>query len=401
MIPRFRPSLDWREIAAALTPPRRDDVERFERSFADLMGQKHAVAFPYGRTGLMLLLEALGLKGKEIICPAYTCVVVPHAIIYSGNTPVFVDCKEGEFNMDLDRVPEVITERTGAIIATSLFGYPVDLDRLADIRKRYPHIKIIQDCAHSFSAEWKGRPMQREGDAAIFGLNISKIITSIFGGMVTTDDDRLADSLRLIRSQRLKKPEIIKSINRFIYFISVYPAFWGPLYSLINVLERLGMLDRFVKYYDDDKITMPADFLDMLTPLEARVGVTQVRKYHQIVSAKRANARAVLNQLSNIPDVDVISFREGCTYSHVSVLVGNRHRWLASCMDAGVQIGILIEYSIPYMKAYRTYGQEAYPVSKYCADHVINIPNWRGIDIEDLIQRVIACQITDISAQRT
>ena len=88
MIPRLKPKLGIREIAAALRPPRRDDVEQFEKAFAELMGQKFALAFPYGRTGLIFLIQALGLKDKEIICPAYTCVVVPHAIVYSGNKPI-------------------------------------------------------------------------------------------------------------------------------------------------------------------------------------------------------------------------------------------------------------------------------------------------------------------------
>ena len=78
MIPRLKPTIGLTELLAALRPPHKDDVERFEQSFAKLMGQKYAFAFPYGRTGLMFLLEALGLEGKEIICPAYTCVVVPH-----------------------------------------------------------------------------------------------------------------------------------------------------------------------------------------------------------------------------------------------------------------------------------------------------------------------------------
>ncbi len=114
MIPRLKPCLGWRELVAALSPPRRDDVERFEQAFASEMGQKYAVAFPYGRTGLIVLLEALGLKNKEIICPAYTCVVVPHAIVFSGNTPVFVDSQEDDFNMNIDLLPDVITDKIGA-----------------------------------------------------------------------------------------------------------------------------------------------------------------------------------------------------------------------------------------------------------------------------------------------
>ena len=202
MIPRLRPSISGADIAAAILG--RTSVQEFETSFATLMGQQHAVAFAYGRSGLILLLEVLGLKDAEIICPAYTCVVVAHAIVQSGNKPVFIDSENGGFNMDLDRAEAVIGPRTRALIATSIHGYPVDLDRLDTIRARNTGLIIIQDCAHSFAAKWKGRPVLREGHAAIFGLNISKSMTSIFGGMVTTDDADLARRLRSLRQQTLQ-----------------------------------------------------------------------------------------------------------------------------------------------------------------------------------------------------
>jgi dTDP-4-amino-4,6-dideoxygalactose transaminase len=201
MIPRFRPELGLAEVLAALRPSSVEDVARFETAFATEMGQRHAIAFPYGRTGLMLLLEALGLSGKEIICPAYTCVVVPHAIVKSGNRPLFVDSRESDCNMDLDLAEAAIGPNTGALIATSIFGHPVDLDRLDVITARHPNLVIIQDCAHSYAAEWRGRPVQQAGRASIFGINISKTATSIFGGMVTTDDADLATRLRELRKK--------------------------------------------------------------------------------------------------------------------------------------------------------------------------------------------------------
>lgn len=374
MIPRLKPDLGWKELAAALSFPGKDDVERFEHAFVQEMGQKHAVAFPYGRTGLVILLEALGLKGREIICPAYTCVVVPHAIVTSGNEPVFVDSQESDFNMDLNLVPEVITDKTGAIIATSIFGYPVDLDHLDEIRKRYPHVKIIQDCAHSFAAEWNGHPVQKVGDAAIFGLNISKIITSIFGGMVTTDDDGLADRLRQLRRECLKPASKMKSLRRLLYFLTVYPTFWEPLYGLVNRMERSGLLDRFSKYYDEALIDMPKDYLEMMTNVEARVGLAQVKKYKEIISRRRRQAaewRVLLQDENNIilpPKV------QGATYSHFVCLTEDRQTWIERWRKKGVQLGQLIEYCIPYMKAYSDGRIMEFPVSLKFSKTTINFP---------------------------
>lgn len=373
MIPRFKPTLGWQEFLAVLTPSRKDEVERFERDFAQLMGQKHAIAFPYGRTGLTLLLEAMGLEDKDVICPAYTCVVVPHAIVTSGNKPVFVDSQEEDFNMNLNLVPQVITENTGAIIATSIFGYPVNLDQLDQIRQQYPHIRIIQDCAHSFAAEWKGRPVQREGDAAIFGLNISKIITSIFGGMVTTDRDDLADKLRQLREKRLESPSWQKALKRRLYLMAIYPAFNHFIYGITNALERSGLLDRFVKYYDEGVIDMPSDYLVGMTRVEAKVGQIQVKRYHNIIR-KRCQIAALYDlSLKDISNFQLPPLIKGATYSHYVARVPKKEKLLKNTLRSNIQLGQIIEYCIPKMQSYQSYSS-SFSNANQMSKTVINLP---------------------------
>lgn len=379
MIPRFKPYFSWKELKAAFSIPKKDNVERFEKAFAEEMGQRYAIAFPYGRTALLFLLKALDLKDKEVICPAYTCVVVPHAIVYSGNKPVFVDSQEYDFNMDLNLAEQAITENTGAIIATSIFGYPVDLDKLDSIHKRFPHIKIIQDCAHSFSAKWKGRPIQKEGIAAIYGLNISKLITSIFGGMITTDNEELASKLYSFQQEKLKRATLRKSFKRLVYLLALYPAFWEPIYGIINRLERLGLMDRFTKYYDENAIEMPKDYLENLTKIEARIGLAQLKKYDSIIDNKIKISKRYTEMFATREDIKILPFKAGATYSHFTALVGDRNAWLEDYYKKGIQLGILIEYSIPYMQAYVKFSRGDYPVSKYFSEHTINFPNWLEI----------------------
>lgn len=376
MIPRLKPTLGWSELATILSPAGSDGVERFETAFAELMGQTHAIAFPYGRTGLMLLLQAMGWRDREIICPAYTCVVVPHAIVSSGNEPVFIDSCEYDFNMDLDQAEAAITDRTAAIVATSIFGYPVDLDKLAAIRKKHPHIEIIQDCAHSYAAEWQGRPVQREGLAAIFGINISKIMTSIFGGMVTTDDDALNERLRALRDESLEPATFMKSLRRRLYLAAAYPAFWGPVYGLVNRLERSNLLDRFVKYYDEALIDMPEDHLAAMTGVEAAVGCVQVKRYPDLIEQRRRNAAFYNEHLQGIPQLQLPPLVAGATYSHFTVLVPDREALLASAIRRGVQLGELIEYCIPEMEAYRdrSGSQFDYSVASSFAQRSVNLP---------------------------
>ena len=88
----------------------------------------------------------MSIRGKEVICPAYTCVVVPHAIVSTGNEPVFVDSHPQNFNLDWGQVEEATSEKTAAVIPTSVFGYPVNLDSLKAYRQRHPEVIILQDC---------------------------------------------------------------------------------------------------------------------------------------------------------------------------------------------------------------------------------------------------------------
>src|SRR5689334_13090346 len=122
MIPRLRPKLGFSELAALFRWPSDTDVEKYEQAFASKMDAKFAIAFPYGRTAIQILLEALELRDKEVITPAYTCAVVQNAVIFSGNQVVFVDSQESDFNMDLSQLRTKTSSKTGAIIATSIFG---------------------------------------------------------------------------------------------------------------------------------------------------------------------------------------------------------------------------------------------------------------------------------------
>ncbi|RZB36235.1 MAG: hypothetical protein SRB2_02394 [Desulfobacteraceae bacterium Eth-SRB2] len=393
MIPRFKPTLGIKELIAAFHLLNKDDIENFERVFAGLMHQKYALTFPYGRTGLMLLLETLELKDKEIICPAYTCVVVPHAITFSGNKPVFVDCESHGFNMNLDHVEKAITEKTGAVIVTSLFGCPVNLDRLDEIRNRHPNIYIIQDCAHSFSAQWKDRWIQKEGIAALFGLNISKTLTSIFGGMITTDDEKLFIALKRSRNSYLKKPKWTKGLRRLLYLITVYPTFCGPIYSIVNQMERMHLIDYFVQYYNEHKIDMPSDYLLQMTPLEARVGTENVKRYNTIIKNRRRAADYYFEHLDNKPDFKLPPKIEGATYSHFVVQVSDRDAWLQWALTHNIQLGCLIEYNIPEMEAYGGHSPDEYPKAAFYARKTINLPVWGGAFNHRRVANVIKLMI--------
>ena len=380
MLPRFKPTIGWQEFAAAIRLPRKNDVEIFETAFAKKMGHKHAIAFPYGRTGLIILLEALGIKGKEIICPAYTCIVVANAIVHSGNTPVFIDCEENGFNMDLELALEAINENTGAIIATSLFGHPVDLDKLDSIRQRHKNLKIIQDCAHSFTAEWRGRPVQNDGVAALYGLSISKLITSVLGGMVATDDDLLAERIRSLRKKQLRPATIFKSVKRFFYLLSIYVLFFKPIYRIIFRMGNLEIIQRFFMDSESSAIVMPGDLMESMCGLEARVGLIQLKKFDGILRNRKSLAQLYHEDLSGTPFIRLPHKMDGATYSHYVVRVSSPDPLIAHAEKQGVELGRFIEYTIDELESYQPYKYFGNKVSQTYSVSVINLPIGQYVD---------------------
>ncbi|GAG66796.1 unnamed protein product, partial [marine sediment metagenome] len=293
----------------------------------------------------------------------------------------------------LNHVEKAITEKTGVIIATSIFGYPVNLDRLDEIRNRHPNIYIIQDCAHSFSAQWKGRWVQKEGIAALFGLNISKTLTSIFGGMITTDDEKLFVALKKSRNSNLKKPKWMKGLRRLLYLITVYPTFCETIYNIVNRMERMHLIDYFVQYYNEYKIDMPSDYLHQMTPLEARVGTENVKRYNTIIKNRRRAANYYFEHLDNKPNFKLPPKIEGATYSHFVVQVSDRDAWLQWALTHNIQLGWLIEYNIPEMEAYGAHSPDEYPQAASYARKTINLPVWGGAFIHRRVTNVVKLMI--------
>lgn len=360
MIPRFKPWIDRRELTVLL---RRNSgaVERFEREFARRFQAAEAVAFPYGRSALHAFFQAIGLRDAEIVMPAYTCSVVAHAITLSGNIPRFVDIRLSDYNMDLDLLPEAINEKTRAIVATHLFGYPLDLDRVerivADAEARYGHkIWIVQDCAHSFGAEWKGRMVGTSGDAALYALNISKMMTSIFGGMLTFQDKKLAGKVREHRDRNFHMAPWYKPWLRRIYLAAATAAFNETVYGLTWWLqEKTSLLNRLTKsYHLDEKIHFPPDAFDQMLDVEAAVGLEQLEKYPEIIARRRATAKWYDENLDRPERWEFPPIVEGATYSHYVVRVPDRKKAVAAMAAKGVHLGELIQYSVPELRGYRT-----------------------------------------------
>jgi len=235
VIPVFEPSLGDEEIEAVVAAIRRGEIsgsfgieiESFEREFADYVGVRHGVAVTSGTTALHLAVAALDLEaGSEILVSASTNIASALAAYHNGHLPVPVDSESITWNLDLDLIGSLVTPRTRAVVPVHLFGHPVDMDALAEIASRHGLV-VIEDCAESHGATVRGRMTGAHGAVGCFSFYANKIITTGEGGMITTDDDHLADRLRLLRNLAFGNPRFLHQEAGFNFRMTGYQAAMG------------------------------------------------------------------------------------------------------------------------------------------------------------------------------
>jgi perosamine synthetase len=176
-------------------------IDRFEELFAEKAGAPYAAAVSSGTAGLHLLCVIAGLQeGDEVITSPYSFVASANCFIYEGATPVFADVDERTMNLDPAAVEALITERTKAIVAVDIFGYPCELDPLRDLCRRHGLV-LIQDACEALGAEYKGKMVGSHGVDAVFAFYPNKQMTTGEGGMVTTHDEETWRRLVSLRNQ--------------------------------------------------------------------------------------------------------------------------------------------------------------------------------------------------------
>lgn len=172
-------------------------LEAFEQAVAEHLGVRHAVGVSSCTTGLMLTYRGLNLTGEAIV-PSFTFMATVSALCWVGVRPVFVDVDFATTNIDAGQIESAITSRTSAIIAVHNFGNPAQIDELEHLARRNG-LKLVFDAAHGFGACYRGQPVGAQGDAHVFSLSPTKLLVAGEGGIVATNDDRLARQVRIGR----------------------------------------------------------------------------------------------------------------------------------------------------------------------------------------------------------
>ncbi len=214
-------------------------VARLEEEFARRVGRAHAVAVCNGSAALDLAVAALGIgPGDEVILPAFTIISCAAAVVRAGAKPVAVDCEPDTWNVTAAKIAERITARTKAIMVVHIYGLPVDMDPVMALAAKHG-LRVIEDAAEMHGQTYKGQPCGSFGDISTFSFYPNKLVTTGEGGMVLTDDKRLAERCRSMRNL------CFKTEQRFVHDELGWNHRMSNLQAAVGVAQ-LERLDEFV-----------------------------------------------------------------------------------------------------------------------------------------------------------
>jgi dTDP-4-amino-4,6-dideoxygalactose transaminase len=239
-----------------------EQVRELERRIAELHHTKHCIAVCNGTIGLQLVLKGLDLTGEVITTP-FTFVATAHAVQWQGLKPVFADIHPRTLTIDPEGIERLITPMTTAILGVHVFGQFCDVDRIADIAGRR-RLKIVYDAAHNFLSTYRGVSVGNFGDAEVLSFHATKIFHTFEGGAILTNDDALAERLRLLKNFGFKGIDIVDYLGINAKMNEISAAFGVSL--LPSVPETIARLQHFQSAYRSHLKDVPGLALFEQTP---------------------------------------------------------------------------------------------------------------------------------------
>lgn len=325
-------------------------INRFESLFADYIGTKHALTVSNGTVALHVALLALGIgPGDEVIVPALTYIATANAVTYTGATPVFTDSEPDTWNMCPDSIERLITQKTKAIIAVHLYGHPCDMGKINLIAKRN-NLYVIEDAAEAIGSEYANKKAGRFGDIATFSFYGNKTITTGEGGMVVTNDDELANKVRLLKGQGM----------------SPVRRYW---FDVVGYNYRL-------------------------TNMQAAIGCAQMERIEELVAKKRQVASWYNELLADIKDITLPvekSYAKN-TYWMYSILINSeseteRDAFMEYLSKNGIETRPFF-YLMTDMLPYKKYKSDDLTIAERIAAQGVNLPSSTLLEYEHIEQIV-------------
>lgn len=331
-------------------------VAELETNVAALMPGRHLVAVNSCTSGLMLALRALEVQG-EVLLPSFTFTASAHAVVWSGCTPVFVDCDADTLNVDVEDLQRKITPRTRAILAVYVSGNPPALEALTDVARKHG-LKLILDAAHALGSTYQGQPAGVFGDAEVFSLSPTKTITTCEGGLVSLRDPQVAHRVRIGRN------------------------YANP------------------GNYDCQFVGLNA----RMSELHALVGVESMKSLAENVAERQRLVQLYRKQLGRVRGVRFQVVGAGNTSSQKDVSMRivaaefgrTRDEVRADLTRAGIETRTYFDPPVHRQTAYAAYRESAagtLPVTEQIATEVLNVPLFVGLqagDVERVAQVITA-----------
>ena len=244
-------------------------VAEFEKAVAAYVGAKHGVATTSCTTGLHLALATIGIgPGDEVIVPSFTFIASANAILYTGATVVFCEVDPRTFNADPADIEKRITKKTKALMPVDQIGLGCDIDAINDIAKRHG-IDVVEDAAPTIGGTYKGRRVGSNAHQTVFSFHPRKVITTGEGGMITTDDDALADKARKLRAHAMS----------------------------VSDLERHKADRPILEEYHE------LGFNYRMTDIQASIGLVQIRRLDELLRIRVAKADRYTRELADLKKV--------------------------------------------------------------------------------------------------
>ena len=340
-----------------------------------------------GRVALYALLKAFGVKeNDEVILPAFTCVVVPNAIIYCGAKPVYVDIDPLTLNATAENIQKKISSKTKVIIAQNTFGLSSDLDPIIQLA-REKKIIVIEDCTHGFGGYYKKNKNGTICDASFFSTQWNKPFSTGIGGIAYTADAMLAEKMKKIESEaaspsakeRTQLKILLKARNIFSA-----PAVYWPMIKTYRFLSSKNIVVGSSGAEELEKPELQKNFLKKMSGVQAKKGMAELKNLdaynrHRIALAKKYHS--VLSDLGISPPAEPEYALH--TFLKYPLLVKNREVFMKLAEKEKVELGDWFLSPIhPIESGFNLwqYKMGKNPVAEKISRHIVNLPNHPGIN---------------------
>jgi len=369
--------------------------ELLEQAFAKRLGAKHAFAFNSGRSAFLAILEGLGLqKGDEVLLQAFTCNAVPNPVMWAGLKPVYVDCSEDDFNIDIADLERKITPKSRVVVVQHTFGMPADIDSVLEICKKH-NLILIEDCAHALGAKYKGRETGTFGKAAFFSFSRDKVISSVYGGMATTNNEELAQKIRTYQ-EKIGYPCCCWIFQQLLHpplmnwkILPTYRIFGK---YLLIVSQWLHILSKAV-HWKEKRGLKPSYFPKRLPNALALLALHQFRKLERLNKHRQEIAefysRELVDTKYKIPACAVrpdTKYKEGSIFLRFPVRHPDAHTIIRKAWQQNLLIGDWYTTPIAPQDTQidkMQYEKGSCPKAEKLAQSTFNLPTHIGITKED------------------